>query len=74
MPTISFVVVTPSKELRIQDIRHAYLHYLIDPFGLKYAKQNAGKSSSWAITRSDAPLLPDQFKKDFEPAGHGVLH
>ncbi len=34
-----FVVVTPSTELRTFDIRHAYLHYLIDPLGLKYAKQ-----------------------------------
>ena len=39
-----FVVVTPSTELRIQDIRHAYLHYLIDPLGLKYAKQILAKA------------------------------
>ena len=59
-----FVVVTPSSELRVQDIRHAYLHYLIDPLGLKYAKQLLEKAplSDYAL---GAPLLPDYFKKDF---------
>lgn len=59
-----FVVVTPSTELRIQDIRHAYLHYLIDPLGLKYAKQILAKAplGDYAL---GAPLLPDYFKKDF---------
>jgi tetratricopeptide (TPR) repeat protein len=59
-----FVVVTPSTELRIQDIRHAYLHYLIDPLGLKYAKQILTKAplGDYAL---GAPLLPDYFKKDF---------
>jgi tetratricopeptide (TPR) repeat protein len=59
-----FVVVTPSTELRTQDIRHAYLHYLIDPLGLKYAKQLQAKSAigDYALA---APLLADHFKKDF---------
>jgi len=59
-----FVVVTPSTELRVQDIRHAYLHYLIDPLGLKYAKQLMEKAplGDYALA---APLLPDYFKKDF---------
>jgi hypothetical protein len=60
----SFVVVTPSKELRIQDIRHAYLHYLIDPIGLKYSKQLMEKRAlgDYALA---SPLLADQFKTDF---------
>jgi tetratricopeptide (TPR) repeat protein len=59
-----FVVVTPSTELRVQDIRHAYLHYLFDPLGLKYAKQLLTKSpiGDYAL---GAPLLADHFKKDF---------
>lgn len=59
-----FVVITPSSELRIQDVRHAYLHYLIDPLGLKYAKQILEKAplGDYAL---GAPLLPDYFKKDF---------
>lgn len=60
----SFVVVTASTELRIFDIRHAYLHYLIDPLGLKYAKQLNEKSplGDYAL---GSPLLADHFKKDF---------
>jgi tetratricopeptide (TPR) repeat protein len=59
-----FVVVTPSTELRTQDIRHAYLHYLIDPLGLKYSKQLLTKAplGDYAL---GAPLLADHFKKDF---------
>jgi tetratricopeptide (TPR) repeat protein len=60
----SFVVVTPSKDLRTQDIRHAYLHYLIDPIGLKFSKQLMEKApvGDYAL---GSPLLADQFKKDF---------
>ncbi len=60
----SFVVVTPSKELRIQDIRHAYLHYLMDPVGLKYSKQLMEKAplGDYAL---GSPLLAEQFKQDF---------
>lgn len=59
-----FVVVTSSTELRIQDIRHAYLHYLFDPLGLKYAKQLQTKAplGDYAL---GSPLLADQFKQDF---------
>ena len=28
-----YVVITPSAEPRIHDVRHAYLHYLLDPYG-----------------------------------------
>jgi hypothetical protein len=60
----SFVVVTPSKEPRIQDIRHAYLHYLIDPLGMKFSKQLMEKAplGDYAL---GSPLLADHFKTDF---------
>jgi tetratricopeptide (TPR) repeat protein len=59
-----FVVVTASTEPRTQDIRHAYLHYLVDPLGLKYAKQLNEKAplGDYAL---GSPLLADHFKKDF---------
>ncbi|HVO99709.1 MAG TPA: hypothetical protein VMT15_16670 [Bryobacteraceae bacterium] len=59
-----FVVVTASTDLRTFDIRHAYLHYLIDPLGLKYAKQLNEKRAlgDYAL---GSPLLADHFKKDF---------
>jgi tetratricopeptide (TPR) repeat protein len=60
----NFVVVTPSKELRTLDIRHAYLHYLIDPIGLKFSKQLMEKAplGDYAL---GSPLLADHFKTDF---------
>lgn len=59
-----FVIVTPSTDLRIFDVRHAYLHYLIDPLGLKYAKQLLAKAplGDYALASS---LLGDEYKKDF---------
>ena len=60
----NFVVVTPSKELRTFDIRHAYLHYLIDPIGLKFSKQLMEKAplGDYAL---GSPLLAEHFKNDF---------
>jgi hypothetical protein len=60
----SFVVVTASKELRTQDIRHAYLHYLMDPLGLKYSKQLMEKAAlgEYAL---NSPLLAEHFRTDF---------
>ena len=31
-----FVVITPSAEPRMFDVRHAYLHYLLDPLSTRY--------------------------------------
>jgi tetratricopeptide (TPR) repeat protein len=60
----SFVVITPSKELRTFDIRHAYLHYLIDPIGLKFSRQLMVKAplGDYAL---GSPLLAEHFKNDF---------
>jgi tetratricopeptide (TPR) repeat protein len=59
-----FVVVTPSIEPRTQDIRHAYLRYLIDPLGLKFSKQLMEKAplGDYAL---GSPLLAEHFKNDF---------
>jgi tetratricopeptide (TPR) repeat protein len=58
------VVVTPSKELRTPDIRHAYLHYLMDPVGLKFSRQLLEKASlgEYAL---NSPLLAEHFRTDF---------
>ncbi len=58
------VVVTPSAELRTQDIRHSYLHYLIDPLGYKFDLQLMDKASLGDIALR-SPLLPEHFRKDF---------
>jgi hypothetical protein len=31
-----YVVITPSAEPRIHDVRHAYLHYLLDPYATRH--------------------------------------
>ena len=31
-----YVVITPSAEARISDVRHAYLHYLLDPLATRH--------------------------------------
>lgn len=59
-----FVVVTPSDELRTFDIRHAYLHYLLDPMSTRYQEiLNRKKPLSQQAARARA--LPDAYKQDF---------
>jgi tetratricopeptide (TPR) repeat protein len=59
-----FVVVTPSQDLRIDQIQYAYFHYLLDPLSLKFAEALNKKKdlSDWAQA---APALEDVFKSDY---------
>lgn len=59
-----FVVVTPSAEPRIQDIRHAYLHYLLDPLATKYGEDILKKDSLIDYAQG-APALESVYKGDF---------
>jgi tetratricopeptide (TPR) repeat protein len=59
-----FVVVTPAGELPIDQIRHAYLHYLLDPLPLRFSdivdtKRGLG---DYAL---GSPILANQYKADF---------
>ncbi len=58
-----FVVVTPAPDLPIDDIRHAYLHYLTDPLPMKYSKQVQEKHALGDYAQG-APL-EDYYKNDF---------
>ncbi len=58
------VVVTPSKSLKIGEIRHQYLHFLLDPLAAKYAQEIQQKSVLKALART-APSLAADFKEDF---------
>jgi tetratricopeptide (TPR) repeat protein len=58
------LVVTPSKELKIDQIRHQYLHFLLDALPLKYATEIHQKEELLAIARK-APMLAPDFKEDF---------
>jgi len=59
-----YVIVTPSVETRMQDLRHAFLRFTIDPIGTKYGLKLMEKRSLLDIAVS-APALPEVYKNDF---------
>jgi len=59
-----FVVVTPSPELQVDQIRHAYLHYLLDPLALRYFEQ-LNRLKGLADFANPAPVLETAYKDDF---------
>jgi tetratricopeptide (TPR) repeat protein len=59
-----YLVVTPSKEPKIDEIRHQYLHFLLDPLAGKYAAEINQKASLGGMVRQ-APMLSLDFKEDF---------
>jgi tetratricopeptide (TPR) repeat protein len=59
-----FVVVTPSSEPEINEIRHAYLHYLLDPLALRHFEQ-LSRLKGLAEFAAPAPALDDAYKDDF---------
>ena len=58
-----FVVVTPSPELQIDQIRHAYLHYLLDPLALRHFEQ-MNRLKGLADFAAPAPALDNAYKDD----------
>jgi tetratricopeptide (TPR) repeat protein len=59
-----FVVVTPSPEPRVADIRNAYLGYLLEAPAAKYSDLIM-KNRGLIDFVQNAPALPDIFKTDF---------
>ncbi|HYO80516.1 MAG TPA: tetratricopeptide repeat protein [Bryobacteraceae bacterium] len=59
-----FIVVTPSAEPRIADVRHAYLHYLLDPLATKYTERIA-RLKGLGDYAQGAPALEESYKADF---------
>jgi tetratricopeptide (TPR) repeat protein len=59
-----YLVITPSKELKLEQIRHQYLHFLLDAMPLKYAPEVHEKEGLIAVARK-APMLAPDFKEDF---------
>jgi hypothetical protein len=59
-----FVVVTPAAELPIEEIRHGYLHYLVDPLPMKYSVAVNDKRGlgDYAL---GSPILEQQYRSDF---------
>ncbi len=59
-----FVVVTASAEPQIQEVRHAYLHYLLDPLALRFNEQ-LNHLRALADFAEPAPALDNAYKDDF---------
>lgn len=58
------LVVSPSAELPLDDIRHAFLHYLLDPIAIRY-RTNADHLQPLQNYAAKAPLLPVEYRDDF---------
>ena len=58
------IVLTPSPEPRVFDIRHAYLHYLLDPLATRY-QEILERKKPISVEAKRAPALDDSFKGDF---------
>jgi tetratricopeptide (TPR) repeat protein len=59
-----FIVITPSAEPRTNDVRHAFLHFLLDPITTKFSAEVNKKRSLLDIAEG-APLLAESYKEDF---------
>jgi tetratricopeptide (TPR) repeat protein len=58
------LVVRPSSDPPMDDIRHAYLHFVLDPIAIRYRIQ-ASRASPLLEFAARAPLLPVDFRDDF---------
>jgi tetratricopeptide (TPR) repeat protein len=59
-----FVVLTPSPEPQIEDVRNAYLSYLLDPTAIKYSDVIEKKRGLIDYVQN-AGALPEIYKTDF---------
>ena len=59
-----FIVLTPSPEPQVDGIRHAYLHYLIDPLSLKFSEEISKKHALGDYAQG-AGALDEHYKTNF---------
>jgi len=59
------IVVGTGSQVPVTEIQHAYLHYLLDPLPSQYFLVVESKKALLAIA-ARAPLLPVQYRSDFE--------
>lgn len=59
-----YLVINPTPELPIDDIRHAFLHFLLDPLAIRYHDQ-AQRLSPLLNIGARAPQLPAEYSDDF---------
>jgi tetratricopeptide (TPR) repeat protein len=59
-----YLVVTASRQSQMDEIRHQYLHFLLDPLAAKYAQEINEKARLRGMAYR-APALATSFKEDF---------
>jgi tetratricopeptide (TPR) repeat protein len=59
-----YLVVTASRQSKMDEIRHQYLHFLLDPLAAKYAPEINEKARLRGIAYR-APALATSFKEDY---------
>lgn len=59
-----FIVLTASKVPQADEVRHAYLHYLVDPLVLRHAETLDKKRSLFDFAQG-APALDQYYKDDY---------
>lgn len=57
------MVIGGGKNLPLDEIRHAYLHFMMDPFPIRYRKQVEAKRPLLAIAQR-APRFPQEYEND----------
>ena len=58
------MVVNPSPDLPMDDIRHAFLHFLLDPIAIRY-RVEASRLSPLLEIAAHAPMLPADMHDDY---------
>jgi tetratricopeptide (TPR) repeat protein len=59
-----FVLLTPSPDSQIEGVRHAYLHFMLDPLPVRHAAE-LDKKRGLIDYAQNAPFLEDYYKNDF---------
>jgi tetratricopeptide (TPR) repeat protein len=59
-----YIVLTPSQDPQVNDIRHVYLHYVLDPIAMR-AGEALEKKRALVDFAQPAPLLAPYYKSDF---------
>jgi tetratricopeptide (TPR) repeat protein len=59
-----YVVITPSADPRIRDVRHGYLHYLLDPYATRH-QEIIMRKRGLADHAQRAQALDPSFKSDY---------
>jgi Tetratricopeptide repeat len=58
------IVVGTSSQIPVEQMQHAYLHFMLDPLTLRYRKQLESKRALLLIA-ARAPRLPEEYRDDF---------